>query len=161
MEKSQENNQIRIVGPRPLEVLELGGLSACASPLADPHRRRWPYGAQLRAQTVREPGSGRPRAGPGSAPVDIGARGQNGNFCPTFFPEKHKIRPDGHFLRVWEKCRRRQKWRGKAPGHSQHSGIVKIRTFFRPPKRPKSGVKISKNRSLRNRHWQARWGPRP
>ena len=43
---------------------------------------------------------------PGPAPVDIGARGQNGHFRPTFFPEKHKILDDGHFLWVFQKCRR-------------------------------------------------------
>ena len=40
------------------------------------------------------------QAGPGPAPVDIGDRGQNCHFCPTFFSEKHRIRPDG--LREWD-----------------------------------------------------------
>ena len=43
--------------------------------------------------------------GPGPAPVDIGARGQNGHFRPTFFPEKHKILDDGHFLWGFQKYR--------------------------------------------------------
>ena len=42
---------------------------------------------------------------PGPAPVDIGARGQNGHFRPTFFPEKHKILDDGHFLWSFQKYR--------------------------------------------------------
>ena len=63
----------------------------------------------------------------------LGAGGKMAIFAQLFFTEKHKIRPDGHFLRVLEKYRRGQKWRGKAPGHSQHSGIVKIRTFFFDP----------------------------
>ena len=99
------DSTVRSAGTVPPPHRQPARSSAWKSPLADPHRGRWPSVAKLRARGPGDPGSGTR----GPAPVDIGARGQKWDFCPTFFPEKHKILDNRPREWVLEKCRRPQK----------------------------------------------------